>query len=45
VKPRDADVALAVVADGEVAADIVEGGFRRLIDNEEENVKILVYPR
>jgi hypothetical protein len=42
--------------DGKVAADqfttgriglddIVEGEFRRLIDNEEENVKILVSPR
>jgi (R,R)-butanediol dehydrogenase/meso-butanediol dehydrogenase/diacetyl reductase len=47
---------IKLLQDGKVAADqfitgriglddIVEGGFRQLIDNKEENVKILVSPR
>ena len=47
---------IALLQDGKVAAeqfitgrigldDLVEGGFRELIDNKEENVKILVSPR
>jgi (R,R)-butanediol dehydrogenase / meso-butanediol dehydrogenase / diacetyl reductase len=47
---------IKLLQDGKVAADqfitgriglddIVDGGFRQLIDNKEENVKILVSPR
>jgi len=47
---------IALLQDGKVAAeqfitgrigldDLVEGGFRELIDNKEENVKILVSPK
>jgi (R,R)-butanediol dehydrogenase/meso-butanediol dehydrogenase/diacetyl reductase len=47
---------IALLADGKVDAelfitgrigldDIVTGGFRELIDNKEENVKILVSPK
>ena len=47
---------IRLLQDGKVAADqfitgriglddIVAGGFRQLIDNKEENVKILVSPR
>jgi (R,R)-butanediol dehydrogenase/meso-butanediol dehydrogenase/diacetyl reductase len=47
---------IALLRDGKVAAeqfitgrivleDLVKGGFRELIDNKEENVKILVSPK
>ena len=47
---------ISLLADGKVAAeqfitgrigldDLVDGGFRELIDNKEENVKILVSPK
>lgn len=49
------DVSIGLLRDGKVDAeqfitgrirldDLVAGGFRQLIDNKEENVKILVSP-
>jgi (R,R)-butanediol dehydrogenase/meso-butanediol dehydrogenase/diacetyl reductase len=43
---RDGKVAADQFITGRIGLDdIVEGGFRQLIDNKEENVKILVSPR
>jgi len=43
---QDGKVAADQFITGRIALDdIVEGGFRQLIDNKEENVKILVSPR
>jgi (R,R)-butanediol dehydrogenase/meso-butanediol dehydrogenase/diacetyl reductase len=43
---QDGKVAADQFITGRIALDdVVEGGFRQLIDNKEENVKILVSPR
>lgn len=52
---NDHEATIAMLQDGKVDAeqfitgrialdDIVEGGFRELIENKDENVKILVHP-
>jgi (R,R)-butanediol dehydrogenase/meso-butanediol dehydrogenase/diacetyl reductase len=43
---RDGKVAAEQFITGKIALDdLVKGGFRELIDNKEENVKILVSPK